>query len=98
MGSELYLKDFVRRGVLNNRSRSGRLTAINQEKVDEVNQTHPGPSVRSVVEASSIPQTTTYQIRTEHLLLKPYKAQFVQQLYEEDFQDCVEMCQMLLHY
>ena len=39
------------------RSRSGRLTVINQ-KVDEVNdflQTHPGSGVGSVVEASSIP-------------------------------------------
>ena len=33
MGSKLYLKDFVRVGVLNDRSRS---TRINQEKVDEV--------------------------------------------------------------
>ena len=29
-------------------------------------------SVQSVIEVSSIPQTTTYRIRTEHLLLKPY--------------------------
>ena len=33
---------------------------------------------------------------TEHLLLKPDKAQFLQQLYEEDFQNRVEMCQMPL--
>ena len=72
MGSEPYSKDFVSAGVLNNRSRSGGATAINQEKVDEVYQTHPGSSVRSVAEGSSIPQTITYRIRTEHLLLKPY--------------------------
>ena len=29
-------------------------------------------SVQSVTKVSSIPQTTTYRIRTEHLLLKPY--------------------------
>ena len=55
MGSEPYLKDFVRSGVLNDRSRSGRPTGFNQEKVSEVNdffQTHPGLSVRSVAEAS----------------------------------------------
>ena len=84
LGSEPYLKDFVRAGVL----KFGRLTRINQEKVDEVNdflQIHPGSNVRSFVEASSIPETTTtYRIITEHLLLKPYKAQFVQRLYEKD--------------
>ena len=72
---------------------------MNQEKVDEVNdflQIHPGSNVRSVAEGSSIPQTTTYRIRTEHLLLKPYKAQFVQQLYVEALQDRVERCQILL--
>ena len=49
--------------------------------------------IRSVTEVSLIPQTTTYRIitMTEHLLLKPYKGQFVQQLYEEDFQGRVEM-------
>ncbi|CAF3252739.1 unnamed protein product [Rotaria sp. Silwood2] len=33
---------------------------------------------------------------TEHLLLKPYTVQFVQQLYEEDCQDRAEMCNILL--
>ena len=58
MGSEPYLKDFVRSRVLNDRSRSGRPTVINQEKVDEVNdflQTHLGSSVWSVAKSSSIP-------------------------------------------
>ena len=36
-------------------------------------QTHPESSVQSVAEASSRPQTTTYTIRIEHLLLKPDK-------------------------
>ena len=67
MGSGPYFKDFVKPGVLNDRSRSGRSTGINQEKVDEVNdflQTHPGSSVRSVAEAPT--QTTTYRIRAEN--------------------------------
>ena len=62
MGSESYVKDFLRTGVLNDRSGSGRPTRTNQEKVDEVNdvlQTHPGSSVQSVAEASWIPQTAT---------------------------------------
>ena len=33
---------------------------------------------------------------TEHLSLKPYKVQFVQELYEEDMQDRVEMCITLI--
>ena len=74
---------FCESGNVEDRSRSGRPTVINQEKVNEVNdflQTHPGSSVRSVSEASSISPTTTYRIRTEHILLKPYKAQFIQHL------------------
>ena len=99
MGSESYLKDFVRSGSVEDRALSRRPTVINQEKVDEVNdllQTYPGSSSRSVVEVSLIPQTTTYRIRTEHLSLKPYKGQFVQQLCGKDFQDRIEICQMLL--
>ena len=33
---------------------------------------------------------------TEHLSLKPYKVQFVQELYEEDMQVRVEMCKTLI--
>ena len=91
MESEAYLKDFVRPGML----KAGRLIVINQEKVNEVNdfrQTHLWSSVWSVAEAFLMPQTTTYRIRTEHLLLKPYQAQLVQQPYEEDFQDRVKCC------
>ena len=88
LGLEPYLKDLMRVGVLIDRSRSGRSARINQETVDEINeflQTYPGSNVRSVTEASSIPQTTTTdRIRIEHLLLNPDKARFVQQLYEED--------------
>ena len=83
---------FCETSSVEDRSRSGRSTGINQEKVDEVNHflyTHPGSNVRSVAEASSIPQITTiYRIRIEHLLLKSYRAQFVQQLYEEDRVKC----------
>jgi hypothetical protein len=33
---------------------------------------------------------------TEYLSLKPYKVQFVQELYEEDLQDRIEMCTILI--
>ena len=90
---------FCETGSVEDRSRSARSIVINQEKVDEVNdflQTHRGSSVRSVAEISSISQTTIYRITTEHLLLKSCKMQFVQLLYEKDFQDRVEMCHMSL--
>ena len=66
-------------------------TVINQGKLIEANnflQTHPESNVRFVAEAFSLPQTTTYRIGTEHLLLKLYKMRFVQQLYEEDSVKC----------
>ncbi|CAF0828318.1 unnamed protein product [Adineta ricciae] len=56
-----------------NRSRSRRPTVIN-----DTLENYPGSSFRFVAQDSSIPQTTTYRIMTEHLLLKPYKVQFVQ--------------------
>ena len=65
MESQPYLKDFVRGRVLNDRTRSGRSTVINREKVGEVNdclQTHPGSSVRSVAKASSRPQITNVEL------------------------------------
>ena len=39
--------------------------------------------------------STVHRIMREHLLLKTYKEHFVQQLYEEDFQDRVDMCETL---
>ena len=80
-GIRAIFERFYETGSVEDRPRSEGPTVINQEKVNEVNdllQTHPGSSVRSVAKVSSIPQTTTYWIRTEHLLLKPCKAQFVQ--------------------
>ena len=61
---------FCESGSVENRSRSGGPTGINQEKVDVVDdflQTHPGSNVRSVTGVPSILHTTTYRIRTEHL-------------------------------
>jgi hypothetical protein len=90
---------FCETGTVEDRPRSGRPTVITEEKVNEVNdahENHPEASVRSLAQACSLPQTTTYRIMTEYLLLKPYKVQFVQQLYEEDCQDRVEMCKTLL--
>ncbi|CAF3282756.1 unnamed protein product [Rotaria socialis] len=69
------------------------------EKIDEVAEVienEPQSSVRSVATACSISRTTAHQIMTEHLSLKPYKVQFVQELYEEDMQDRVEMCKTLI--
>ena len=54
-------------------SRRDRQKLINDEVNHHFLQTHPGSSVQYVVEASSILQTTTYRITTEHLLFKPYK-------------------------
>ncbi|CAF3323496.1 unnamed protein product [Rotaria socialis] len=56
----------------------------------------PQSSVLFVATDCSITPTTTHRIMTEYLALKPYKAQFVQQLYEEDLQDRVEMCKTLI--
>ena len=83
MASESYLKDIMRPGVLNDRLRSRRATITTQEKVDEVNdflQIHSRSGVWSVEETSSIPQTTTYRSRIEHLLLEPDKTPYVQHL------------------
>lgn len=101
--SEYCIKDtfqrFCETGSVEDRPRSGRPTVITEEKIEEVRdfcENTPGSSVRSVAQECSISPTTSYRIMREHLSLKPYKAQFVQQLYEEDFQDRVEMCQTLI--
>lgn len=90
---------FCETGTVEDRSRSGRPSTIDEEKVDEVHDfctTESTTSVRAVAAACSIPRTTAYRIMTEYLSLKPYKAKFVQQIYEEDMQDRVEMCQTLI--
>ena len=52
-------------------------------------------SIQTGASACSTFRTTAHRIVTEYLSLKPYKAQFVQKINEEDFQDRVQMCQTL---
>ena len=90
---------FCETGTVEDRQRSGRPHVIDEEKIDEVcNLIHDEPqsSVRTGATACSIAPTTAYRIMTENLSLKPYKAQFVQKLYEEDLQDRIEMCETLI--
>ncbi|CAF3386881.1 unnamed protein product [Rotaria socialis] len=85
---------FCETGTVEDRERSGRPSSISEETIDKVSDAlkdKPQSSVRSVATDCSIPPTATHRIMTEYLALKPYKAQFVQQLYEEDLQDRVEM-------
>ena len=89
---------FCETGTVEDRERPGRPSEITEEKIDEVAEVienEPQSSVRSVATACSIPRTTAHRIMTEHLSLKPYKVQFVQELYE-DMQDRVEMCKTLV--
>ena len=90
---------FCETGTVEDRERPGRLSEITEEKIDEVAEVienEAQSSIRSVAVACSIPRTTAHRIMTEHLSLKPYKVQFVQELYEEDMQDRVEMCKTLI--
>jgi hypothetical protein len=90
---------FCETGTVEDRERSGRPSTISEEKIDEVRdviESEPHPSVRVVATACSIPPTTAHRIMTEYLSLKPYKVQFVQELYEEDLQDRIEMCTILI--
>ena len=78
--------------------RSGRPSVITEETVESVHyvcEAERRQSVRTVVAACATPKTTVHRIMREHLLLKPYKGHFVQQLYEKDFQDRMDMCEIL---
>ncbi|CAF3800897.1 unnamed protein product [Rotaria socialis] len=66
------------------------------DKVSDALKDKPQSSVRSVATDCFIPPTTAHRVMTEYLALKPYKAQFAQQLYEEDLQDRVEMCKTFI--
>ena len=90
---------FCETGTVKDRERPGRPSEITEEKIDEVAEVienEPQSSVRSVATACSIPRTTAHRIMTEYVSLKPYKVQFVQELYEEDMHDRVEMCKTLI--
>ena len=71
------------------------ITEETVEKVHDVCEAERRQSVRTVAAACPTPKTTVHRIMREHLLLKSYKGHFVQQLYEEDFQDQVDMCETL---
>ena len=90
---------FSETDTVEDRQRSGRPSTITEEKVDEVREiceSKLNSSVRTVVTACSIPRTTAHRTMTEYLPLKSYKAQFVQEIYEEDMQDQTEMCHTLI--
>ena len=90
---------FCETGTVEDRERPGRPSEITEEKIDEVAEVienEPQSNVRFVATACPIPRTTAHRIISEHLSLKPYKVQFVQELYEEDMQDRVEMCKTLI--
>ena len=89
---------FTEIGTVEDRERAGRPSVITEEtfeKVRDVCEAERRQSVRTVAAAGAIPRTTVHRITREYLLLKPYKGHFVQQLYEEDFQDRVDMCETL---
>ena len=89
---------FTETGTVEDRERSGRPQVITEETVEKVHyvcEAERRQSVRTVAAACAIPKTTVHRIMRESLLLKPYKGHFVQQLYEEDFQDRVDMCETL---
>ena len=90
---------FCETGTVEDRERPGRPSEITEEKIDEVAEVienEPQSNVRSVATTCSISRTTAHRIMTEYLSLKPCKMQFVQELYEEDMQDRVEMCKTLI--
>ena len=90
---------FCDTGTVEDKERSGRPSKITEEKIEEVCdviENDPQSSVRTVAATCSIPTTTAHRIMTEYLSLKPYKMHFVQQLYEEDLQDRVDMCETLI--
>ena len=90
---------FCETGTTEDRERPGRPSKITEEKIDEVAEVienEAQSSVRSVATACSILRTTADRIMTEYLSLKPYKGQLVQEVYEEDMQDRVEMCKTLI--
>jgi hypothetical protein len=90
---------FCEIGSVEDRERSGRPSTVTEDMVEEVRDVidkQPQSSVRTIATACSISKTITHRIVTEYLLLKPYKVEFVQQLFEEDLQDRVEMCKVLI--
>ena len=90
-------KRFAETGTVEDRERSGRPSVITEETVEKVHyvcEAERRQSVRRVAAACSIPKTIVHQIMRENLLLKPYRGHFVQQLYEEDFQGRVNMCEI----
>ena len=93
----MHQERFTETGTVEDRKRSERPSVITEETVEKVHdvcEAERRESVRRVAAACAIPKSTVHRIMREHLLLKPYKGHFVQQLCE-DFQDWVDMCETL---
>ena len=90
---------FYAPGTVEDREHPGRLSKITEQKINkgrDVMQDEPQSSVRTVAITCSILPTAAYRIMDEYLGLKPFKMQFVQQLYEEDLKHRVNMCITLI--
>ena len=92
-------QSFCKAGTVEDRQSSGRPLTITEEKVDEVRdvcESELNSSIQTVATACSIPRTTAHRTMNEYLSLKPCKAQFAQEIYEEDMQDRMEICRTLI--
>ena len=79
---------FCETSTVENLERSRRPSKITEERFNEVHhitENQQQTSVRTAASACSTFRIIARRIITEYLLLKPYKAQFVQKLDEEDF-------------
>ena len=85
--------------TIENRKRSGRPSKITEEKIDElhdVTEKQQQTSVQTVSTTCSMSRKTAHPIITEYLILTPYNAQFVQKVNEEDLQDRIDICKILI--
>ena len=90
---------FWETGTVEDKERSGRTSEITEEKIEEVSdvvENQPQSSVRTVATVCSVSPATAHRTMTQHLSLKTDKMHFVQELYEEDLQNRVEMYKTLI--
>lgn len=90
---------FIETGSVLDRERSGRLTFLTEEKLDEIEEVLSNKSmvsIRHISQEVNLSKTVVHRAMRDVLDYKPYKVHLTQQLYDEDKELRVEMAENLL--
>ena len=97
--SNVYTK-FCEFGIVSDMPRSGRPKISDEEStnpIKEILQNNPKSTLKEISALTGIKKTTVYNRIHSEINMRSFKIQFVQQLFDDDYDRRVEMAETLLY-